>query len=53
MKHDQVADVQQMRWSAAGPELLLHVRTADLNGRLGQYVGRAAANDSTPVAIAA
>jgi hypothetical protein len=35
---------QQMRWSAAGAQLLLHVRTADLNGRLGHYVGRAAAN---------
>jgi hypothetical protein len=44
---------QQMRWSAAGAQLLLHVRTADLNGRLGHYVGRAAANDTTPVAIAA
>jgi hypothetical protein len=42
---------QQMRWSAAGAQLLLHVRTA--NGRLGHYVGRAAANDATPVAIAA
>jgi hypothetical protein len=44
---------QQMRWSAAGAQLLLHVRTADLNGRLGHYVGRATANDATPVAIAA
>jgi hypothetical protein len=44
---------QQMRWSAAGAQLLLHVRTADLNGRLGHYVGRATANDATPIAIAA
>jgi hypothetical protein len=44
---------QQMRWSAAGTQLLLHMRSADLNGRLGHYVGRAAANDATPVAIAA
>ena len=44
---------RQMRWSATGAQLLLHVRTADLNGRLGHYVGRAAANDATPVAIAA
>jgi hypothetical protein len=44
---------QQMRWSAAGAQLLLHVRTADLNGRLGHYVGRAVANDATSVAIAA
>jgi hypothetical protein len=42
-----------MRWSAAAAQLLLHVRTADLNGRLGHYVGRAAANDATPLAIAA
>jgi hypothetical protein len=33
---------QQMRWSAAGAQLLLHERT-DPSGRLGQYVGRAAA----------
>jgi hypothetical protein len=39
--------------TVAGAQLLLHVRTADLNGRLGHYVGRAAANDATPVAIAA
>jgi hypothetical protein len=44
---------QQMRSSAAGAQLLLDVRTADLNGRLRHYVGRAAANDATPVAIAA
>ena len=49
---------QQMRWSAAGAQLLLHVRTADLNGRLRKYVGfkpqlSAAANDVTPVAMAA
>jgi hypothetical protein len=44
---------QPMRWSAAGAQLLLHERTADPNGRLGHYVGRAAANDATPVAIAA
>ena len=49
---------QQMRWSAAGTQLLLQVRTADLNGRLGYYVGvkprlGAAANDAAPVAIAA
>jgi hypothetical protein len=44
---------QQMRWSATGAQLLLHVRTADLNGRLGHYVGRATANDATPIAIAA
>ena len=49
---------QQMRWSAAGAQLLLHVRTADLNGRLGYYVGLksrlgAAANDAAPGAIAA
>jgi hypothetical protein len=31
---------QQMRWSAAGAQLLLHVRTADLNGRLGQLARR-------------
>jgi len=44
---------QQMRWSAAGAQLLLHMRTANLNGRLGHYVGRAAANDANPVATAA
>jgi hypothetical protein len=46
----EAADALVGRWRA---QLLLHVRTADLNGRLGHYVGRAAANDATPVAIAA
>jgi len=44
---------QQMRWSATGAQLLLHVRTSDFKGHLKHYVGRAAANDATPVAIAA
>jgi uncharacterized membrane protein YhfC len=49
---------QQMRWSAIGVQLLLHVRTADLNSRLRNYVGfkpdmRLAANDDRPIAMAA
>lgn len=49
---------QQMRWSALGAQLLLHVRTADLNGRLGDYVGLKTdmpvpANDVVPAAMAA
>jgi len=49
---------QQMRWSAVGAQLLLHVRTVDLNGRLRNYVGFkrepcVVANDVTPVAMAA
>jgi hypothetical protein len=49
---------QQMRWSAVRAQLLLHVRTSDLNGRLRNYVGlkletRLAANDDRPVAMAA
>jgi hypothetical protein len=48
---------QQMRWSPMGAQLLLHVRTADLNGCLRNYVGRKsemriAANDDRQIAIA-
>ena len=46
------------RQSAVGAQLLLHARTADLNGRLRNYVGlsletRLAANYDRPVAMAA
>ncbi len=49
---------QQMRWSPMGAQLLLHVRTPDLNGRLKRYVGLKlpvgpVANDDAPVAFAA
>jgi hypothetical protein len=48
---------QQMRWSPMGAQLLLHVRTADLNGRLPNYIElkpemRIAANDDRHIAMA-
>jgi hypothetical protein len=48
---------QQMRWSPMGAQLLLHVRTADLNGCLRNYVGLKsempiAANDDRQIAMA-
>ena len=30
---------RQMRWSRLGAQLMLHVRTAHLNGRLERYCG--------------
>ena len=48
---------QQMRWSPMSAQLLLHVHTADLNGRLPNYIGlkpamRIAANDDRHIATA-
>jgi len=40
---------QQMGWSRASAQYLLHVRTAAINGRLGRYTGY----HSVPADIAA
>jgi hypothetical protein len=40
---------QQMGWSRAGAQYLLHVKTAIINGRLERYTG----NHSIPADIAA
>jgi hypothetical protein len=48
---DQLAHVkkQQMGWSRAGAQYLLHVKTAIINGRLDWYTG----HHSVPADIAA
>jgi hypothetical protein len=44
---------QHMRWTRRGAQMLLHVRSALINGELGKYTGWSSTNSSLEQAVAA